>query len=42
MKSGKVNYHIAHSMDEAITLNQAHDGNAKYIAGKKYVTRKLF
>jgi len=33
MKSGKVNYHIAHSMDEAITLNQAHDGNAKYIAG---------
>lgn len=33
MKSGKVNYHSVHSMDDAIALNQAHEGNAKYIAG---------
>jgi carbon-monoxide dehydrogenase medium subunit len=33
MKSGKVNYHSVHSIDEAISLNQTHEGNAKYMAG---------
>jgi len=33
MKSGKVNYHSVHSIDDAIILNQVHEGNAKYIAG---------
>ncbi len=33
MKSGKVNYHSVHSIDEAIALHQTHEGNAKYMAG---------
>ncbi|BDW10417.1 carbon monoxide dehydrogenase [Polynucleobacter sp. SHI8] len=33
MKSGKVNYHSVQSIDEAIALNQTHEGNAKYMAG---------
>jgi len=33
MKAGKLNYHAAASFDEAIALNQAHEGMAKYMAG---------
>lgn len=38
MKSGKVNYHSVHSIDEAITLSQTHEGNVKYIAGGQSLT----
>ena len=33
MKSGKVNYHCVHSMDDAISVNKTHEGNVKYMAG---------
>lgn len=33
MKAGKLNYHLAASLDEAMAMNLAHDGMAKYMAG---------
>jgi len=33
MKAGKLNYHLAAGLDDAIALNLAHDGMAKYMAG---------
>jgi carbon-monoxide dehydrogenase medium subunit len=33
MKSGKVHYYSVNAIDEAISLNQTHEGNAKYMAG---------